>query len=514
MAVGIWRPEQTQAREDLRCVFYNHAAIASTDGLNQTNKLLSETLPGHLEIEPDGQSHLERYLAIAHGKQPSWAGYVSYQGTELSHQSFWQSVTPIQLGETDHLLIMWSTAETLLTQQLEKMAMTDSLTGLYSRHYASDCLAQAVAASKNGTSISNLIFIDLDKFKPINDNYGHAAGDELLVQVGRRITAAIHGNDPACRWGGDEFLVICWQISQMDAISTAEAIRAALAEPYQYQGHTLRISASIGVAEIKGDADLALAAADKAAYQAKVFGGNAVVSADNAMRARVGLRRRLDQAIQEEAFLLHYQPIVRLADRSIAGYEALVRWQDGDRLIYPGYFIDELESSGEIWRLCRLIIRMAAAKIDDLTHRWVSINVSPQTLSRDDFEEIAAPIAGRERGHLEITERLLISTHTSGKIDRLRAMGSKIALDDFGVGESRLAQLAKADILKIDKSLIDNLVDDSDAHKVVNAIVCLASSLGLEIVAEGIEHEDQAQILKYLGCHYGQGYLFGKPEPI
>ena len=256
--------------------------------------------------------------------------------------------------------------------------------------------------------------------------------------------------------------------------------------------------------------------ADVAQRQAKTLGKNRVIvwgDPDNLADKAYQLEQEILDGIRNKEFILHYQPIVELKSKEIKGYEALVSWNKPSGMIYPDVFIPLLENNGNLHLLCRQIFQMASA-IQSKTDKWIGVNISPVTLEREDFREIIQPLITKNQGHFEITERLQLSIKARSEIDFLQKMGGKIALDDFGTGASRYHELHKVNLLKVDKSLIDEIHLNNRSFMICAAVVTLARNLGLEVVAEGIESEAQSNALSIMKCNYGQGYLFGKPSPL
>jgi diguanylate cyclase (GGDEF)-like protein len=489
IALGIWEPEG----DDLRCLFYNRAAVDSTDGLNQSGVLLGEMLPGHRKIQADGRTQLDRYIAIAQGIEPGVSGPLEYAGFEISTSQFWQSAQPIELQGRQCIVIAWA--------PLAQFAICDPMTGLFSRQYLEIEINRSI---RQAPSSSFVLFLDLDKFKPINDVRGHAAGDYVLRCVAQRIKGALRSTDTAARWGGDEFAVLVRDGDGDKVYQFAEQLREAIEKPVD----GFAVTASIGCTTVADTLEATMAVADCCVYLAKEKGGNKVVVSDPAIIERHNRHQRILEAIENDEFLLYYQPIVGLRSGNVAGYEALVRWQDGDKLVSPDAFVPELERTGEIWRLCKKVFAMAAAQQRLIAPLWVSVNLSPVTLDRHDFREIAKPMIG---GHFEVLESRKLSDNAVAELALLRANGSKIALDDFGVGQSRYAEFDRVDLLKLDKSLVDGVEQDI---RVVAGILGMAHSIGLQVVAEGIETKKQADLLQQIGCDFGQGWFFGKPVPL
>ena len=427
-----------------------------------------------------------------------------------------------------------------LEEDLSHLAFHDGLTGLANRVLFRNRLEQAFAVAGRDDATIAVLFVDLDDFKEVNDTLGHAVGDQLLVSVGERIAEIIGVADTAARMGGDEFAILIEQSQDAHrAEDLAAKIVKALAVPVEVSdglggSHIVSGAASVGVATNR-DAESAtelLRHADLALYQAK---GNDKGTwqryqreLHTAMVQRLETRTALHEAIDGEQFAVMYQPIVDLATGDTTGVEALVRWQHPVRgLLGPYHFIEVAEESGAIVEIGRWVLREALAEFARLraadaesTLRYVSVNVSARQFRTPGFveqvrEALADSGARPEWLLLEITESLLLrdAEQVWQDLGALRALGVRIAIDDFGTGYSSLSYLRQmpVDVLKVDKSFIDDILGSDQQRALVDAIVTLARNLDLAVVAEGIEDEGQRAELAAMGCPYGQGYLFSKP---
>jgi diguanylate cyclase (GGDEF)-like protein/PAS domain S-box-containing protein len=429
----------------------------------------------------------------------------------------------------------------VLEDELRHRAFHDSLTNLANRVLFADRVEHALSRrARSGTDVSVLV-LDVDDFKVVNDNLGHAAGDELLVQLAERLLACSREGDTVARLGGDEFAV-CIEIvagSQPDVASTAQRILEVVRAPFPVAGSDVAARVSIGVstadrttvsaAEMLRQADLALYAAKnagKGSYQFFEPGLHRMVL------DRLERRAALEEAIESGQLLLHYQPVMRLSDGEIVGMEALVRWQHpDDGLVPPLEFIPLAEESGLVVALGRWVLDRACADVSRWQSKWtmagrpplrVAVNVSPRQLQSTDFLRMVDATLARHHVDpswltIEITESVLVqdSEEVMTRLRDLDRRGITLALDDFGTGYSSLSYLHRfpIKILKIDQSFVRGMDEHDDRLKILDAIVSLASSLGLELIAEGIEHESQARYLRELGCEYGQGFHFGRPVP-
>ncbi len=432
------------------------------------------------------------------------------------------------------------TEQRRLEDDLTHQAFHDSLTGLANRVLFRNRLEQAYMVAERDAATLGVLFVDLDDFKEVNDTLGHAVGDQLLLAVAQRISSIIGAGSTAARMGGDEFAILVEQSNSADDTEDMAArIVAELAAPLEVPDgegglHLVSGKVSIGVA-VNRDADNAtelLRHADLALYLAKGMGkgGWQRYQSDlaHSMVQRLEMRTQLHEAIEDEQFMLQYQPIVELADQRVTGVEALVRWQHPTRgLLGPFHFVEAAEENGAIvgigsWVLREALRQIATWKAADpgTTLRYVSVNVSPLQFRASDFveqvrEALTEAGAQPEWLLLEITESLVLkdADKVIQDLRALRAMGVRVAIDDFGTGYSSLSYLRQmpVDVLKLDKSFIDDILTSRQQHALVDAIVTLAGNLDLAVVAEGIEEAGQRIALDTMGCHYGQGYHFAKP---
>lgn len=428
-------------------------------------------------------------------------------------------------------------AERMRTQRkLAHQAQHDILTGLPNRSQLLDRLRQAIAHARGGTkAMFAVLFLDLDRFKLVNDSVGHAVGDELLVEVARRVVGAVRTGDTVCRLGGDEFAILAEGLEDdTRAEDIARRVLRALGSPVWIAGRELYPSGSIGIAlwhpRYESGEDM-LRDADAAMYRAKAEGRDRSALFDEAMREHatrtLDLEAELRRALSNDAFEPHYQPIARLADGGVVGHEALLRWHhDQQGLMTPPEFLDVGEETGLIehidWLLYAHVITHMAGP---LKQGYVAINVSPRHFRSADFAErliglLDAAGVAPARLRIEITEAALLedSPRALQALSTLRESGVLVQLDDFGTGYSALSYLHRFPIasLKIDRSFVAGLDSPNSAESlaVVRAIVALGRSLGIECIAEGIETEGQCRALMDLGCDYGQGWLMGRPASL
>jgi diguanylate cyclase (GGDEF)-like protein len=417
-------------------------------------------------------------------------------------------------------------------EQLIHQAMHDALTGLPNRAQLLDRLCRAIARARVSDPVFAVLFLDLDRFKLVNDSVGHAAGDEMLVEAGRRIVGAVRGQDMVARLGGDEFAILVECIDGVGAAEElAQRVLESLGAPMQVAGRELFPAASIGIAmwhpRYRNGEEL-LRDADAAMYKAKAAGRDRWAVFDELMREEavqlLDLEADLRRAINSDAFEAHYQPIVRLSDGEVVGHEALLRWRHDRRgMLLPGDFIGLGEDSGLIEQVDWLLYAQAAQRLAASPEGYVSVNVSPRHFRSDDFALrllglLRTAGADPARLRIEITEVALLddAARALRTMRLLREYGVMAQLDDFGTGFSALSYLHRFPIetLKIDQSFVAGLCGESrpESLAVIRAILALASTLGIETIGEGIEHPAQREALLEMGCVYGQGYLFGRPE--
>ena len=426
-----------------------------------------------------------------------------------------------------------------LFDELRRQALHDPLTGLPNRTLLLDSLRQALSrARRRGTKLA-LLFLDLDRFKVVNDSLGHAVGDRLLVDVADRIMQVIRPGDTATRFGGDEFVVLCEDVTdERDARSVAERMNEALRAPFQIAGQDVFLTSSVGVA-VSGDVDdphALLRDADAAMYRAKDRGRARCEVFDQDLRASLVARMETEQdlrrGLERGEFELHYQPTVDLTTQAVVGVEALVRWRRGGAadVTMPGEFVPLAEETGLILPLGRWVLDEACRqlaiwlRVDDLVHPafTMAVNISALQLTSAGFvEELYAVIAKHavpaHRVCLEITESALLDDIDTAFVvlHRLRAIGIRLALDDFGTGFSSLSYLHQlpVNVVKVDRSFVSRLGVDERDRAVLAGMVDLAQALDLMVVAEGVETPGQVAELQLLGCDVAQGYYFARPAP-
>ena len=425
-------------------------------------------------------------------------------------------------------------------QRLDRLAHHDQLTGLPNRLYLAAHLPEAMQEAKQRGLPLAVLFLDLDRFKHVNDTHGHETGDKLLQAVAKRVSEAVRSEDVVIRMGGDEFVVILSTVKTVTQVhETASRITQTLSTPIVIDGRPLVTTVSIGVSLYPRDGDdvgSLLRHSDTAMYQAKDRGRNnfQIFSPimDRKLKERVAIEASLRAAIESAQLDVHYQPMVEIETRRLTGLEALVRWKHPQQgYIPPSRFIPVAEETGLIvaigdFVLRRVIADMATWRASGLTLVPVSINVSAGQLGRSNLREAISELT--EANHIdpallqiELTEGAMFEQQESRSggesyeniVNELRALGVRIAIDDFGTGYSSLSYLKRwhVDYLKIDRSFVRDLVTDSNDHAIVGAVIAMAKHLRITVVAEGVEGWPQLEMLRKLGCRFAQGYLFAEP---
>jgi diguanylate cyclase (GGDEF)-like protein/PAS domain S-box-containing protein len=422
-----------------------------------------------------------------------------------------------------------------LEAELEHQAFHDSLTGLANRALFSNRVSHAIERGVRRRNLFAVLLIDLDDFKTVNDSLGHAAGDELLVLVARRLESCLRPEDTCARLGGDEFAILIENIASPEAaIVVSQRILDAIGEPLRLFGSEVAAQGSVGIAVGSGDQSPTevLRSADLAMYSAKNEGKSRFALYEPAMHEhvleRLALKADLQRSVVDEQFEVHYQPIVALQTGEIVAVEALVRWRHPERgLVYPDDFIPLAEETGLILPLGRFVLETACRdvqhwRVRGLRDLGVSVNISATQLASASLPaEVTAALRGASLEPsaltLEITESMLLDSHAvSARLAELKALGVRVAIDDFGTGYSSLNYLRRfpVDMLKIAKPFVDQIGADPEQERLAEAILRLGGTLGLDTVAEGIEEAGQRERLRRLNCRYGQGFFFSPPLPV
>src|SRR5581483_2737857 len=418
-------------------------------------------------------------------------------------------------------------------RQLFQAAHHDQLTGLPNRSSLERCLKDAVDEARERGRRFGLLFLDLDRFKAINDTLGHGAGDEVLREVGARLQQSLRQGDFIARMGGDEFVILLRRTNAVDEIEhiVARLIRTVSA-PITVRDREVCVGVSVGCAvfpEHGTDPEALTAHADAAMYRAKEDGG-ALAVYDEKMHADVVARFALEVGLRQAAsrgeLRLEFQPLVDAAATRIIGCEALVRWQHPELgLLTPATFIPVAEETGDIVLIDRWVIETAceaAARLRRVAPDFrIAVNLSPRDMREDGLPELIGATLARhglspDALIVEITETAALDEAVLPALHRLRKLGVHVAMDDFGVGHSSLARLKKLPItcLKIDRSFIVDLARDVADQAIVASIVGVARAIGIDVIAEGVETEEQASFVRAAGCNGAQGYIFGRPQSL
>jgi diguanylate cyclase (GGDEF)-like protein/PAS domain S-box-containing protein len=477
------------------------------------------------------------WAALATAPDGHWRGEVGLRQRDGRLLVALQTASRVPEAEDDEVRYVLTCSDLTsirrAQEQLNYLAHHDVLTGLPNRALLDERLDHELQRARRLGHGVALMFIDLDGFKTINDSLGHAAGDRLLQEVGRRLRASIRDADTAARLGGDEFVVVMTDLTQPeDASRLADKLLSLLAEPVDVGGRGVKGTASIGVAVFPqdgGDRGALMMAADSAMYAAKAGGRNHVAFYTRALARRA--RRRLDveqglrRSLERGELELHFQPIFALRDASLVAAEALLRWRREDGVsVAPQQFVPVAEDSGLIETIGVFVLE----RICEHARAWADaglmpprlcMNVSPRQLERGDFAGrllrlLESSGLSPDRLEIEVTETALRAGAASlHQLDAIRALGVRIAIDDFGTGYSSLSALKHLplDRLKIDRSFVHDLPDDTSALAIVETIVAMSRTLGLCVTAEGIETDAQLAALRRIGCEDGQGFLLGVP---
>lgn len=534
---------QTEAAIDdplnLRIIYVNDAFSRAT-GYSSGEAIGKSALV--LVGEKTSIAEVDRIRATLSNYEPVRAEVIFYH---KNGTPFWVDVNMVPIrneqGQVTHFVSVMRevTERKLAEEQLRRNAFHDSLTGLPNRLLFMERLSQTVAhTSENSSYRFALLFLDLDRFKVINDSLGHMIGDQLLIAIARRLEGCLSKNDTVARLGGDEFTILLENIqNDSDATKIAERVQHALSKPFNLSGHEVFTSASIGIMLSSTDFDRPedlLRGADIAMYRAKAQGKACHEVFDTDMHTHVvalmQLENDLRKAVERQEFELYYQPIVALATGRIVGFEALVRWQHPEQgMISPAKFVPIAEETGLIIPLGQWVLREACRQLKRWQNEFaseppltISVNLSSRQFSQPSLINQIRQIL-TDTGvdahciKLEITESAIME-NTESAMDmllQLKAMGIQLSVDDFGTGYSSLGYLYRfpMDVLKIDRSFVSRVDIDGEKLELVRTIITLAWNLGMDVVAEGVETTKQLAQLKALKCEYAQGYLFSKPLP-
>ena len=461
--------------------------------------------------------------------------------TKKNGDLYWclEAISPLknEAGDVTHFVaITEDISERKQTEQtIRHLAFHDALTGLPNRRLFRDRLEQAIAAGQRNKTRFALMLLDLDHFKTINDTLGHDAGDELLVVVATRLSERIRATDTLARMGGDEFALLACDIGHPDDVAhLARQLQLALSRPILIQGRELYLSTSVGITlfpDDTEDVEALVKHADIALYRAKDMGRDNfqffTADMNRTIIERMNLVNNMRVAIERQEFVLHYQPQVDMVSGAIDSVEALIRWRHPEMgLVSPGQFITLAEETGMIAPIGEWVLRTACAQARSWQLAGMPLRVAVNLSGRQFLQgDLAAKIAGilDECGldasllEVEITESMLMqdTAQTNAALTALHRLGLKISIDDFGTGYSSLSYLKRMpiDILKIDQSFVRDIHTDPDDRSIVTAVIALAHSLHLKVVAEGVETPEQLAFLRSQKCDTVQGYLFSRPVP-
>ncbi len=511
--------------------FTRITGYASSEVLGRNPRLLSSGRHDHGFYCAMWQQLLE---------QNFWQGEIWNRRKNGEVYPEWLSITKVhrESGNDIHYVGIFSdiSEQKSAQQRIEYLAHHDQLTGLPNRALLRERFERASAHSMRAGEQVALMFLDLDNFKYVNDVFGHSMGDKLLCLVTHRLHACLREVDILSRLGGDEFVAVLTGIKEASAVAmVAEKIVLSLRNPFDIDGNVFHIGVSIGISLHPTDAadfDALLKHADMAMYQAKANGRDTYNFFTQAMNRlihdRLDMERKLRNALDTGAFLLHYQPQVDLASQRIIGIEALLRWPiKGDGMMQPALFIPAAEECGLIVPLGEWVIQEACrcaqrCHVGGMADMVIAVNLSAVQLLRGNIVETVRK-ALAESGlpphclELELTESMLIqdTEHTLEIVRQLKSLGVQLSLDDFGTGYSNVSYLKrlKVDKLKIDQSFVRDLSANSESVAIVRAMIEMGRSLNLNIIAEGVETETQAALLRELACHHAQGFLFHRPIP-
>jgi len=424
-----------------------------------------------------------------------------------------------------------------LEAKLAKLAHFDGLTGLYNRSIFNELLIKAIQQSERSGQKFALVTLDLDNFKFVNDNYGHPAGDQLLTKISRRLKHSTRSSDIVARLGGDEFSLLLKDVkNDSDFVKLVENIMAIFQEPIQIDSKPVAVTTSAGIAIFPTDAKIAnelIDHSDRAMYQAKTLGRNNYSFYNQQLHQEAIIKHQLELelncALENNQLLLHYQPIIALNTGKIKSYEALLRWPDGEKgFRNTEEFIAVAEESNLILKIGDWVFKQACLQLklwseQGITDRHISINASANQFNSDDFTVLVTQYVKEapdlaQKLTIELTERkpLVIAAKTVSRLKVLSDLGIKFSVDDFGIGHSSISYLRAfpMDSIKIDKSIIQNILKSNEDLALCTAIIALGKALSLDVIAEGVETEAMANLLSSLACPYVQGYLYSKPMPL
>jgi diguanylate cyclase (GGDEF)-like protein/PAS domain S-box-containing protein len=511
-------------------------ALARIFGYDSPEELIAsvDDIPRQMYVEPERRSEFQRLIEA----EGSVSGF-EFQAFRKNGEVIWLSVNAYAHRDAEGKVAYYEGTTEDITErrvyqaQIERQASYDALTGLANRTLLNTRLNKAIARAAERHEEIAVAFIDLDQFKFINDTFGHELGDGLLQNMADRLRACVRDSDTVARQGGDEFVLLLTGYRPEDLVGVIQRVHAAIARPWQAGRRDFHVSSSIGVAIYPDDgrnADVLLRNADAAMYKAKENGRNGfqffTAELNHALVERLDIEHRLRGALARKQFLLHYQPRIDMSTGRIAGAEALLRWRVPQQgLVSPARFISVAEDTGLIVPIGRWVLHSACQQArawqnEGLPPVIVSVNVSPRQFREGNIVETIAEAlraTGLDARYLQIELTEGLAMHGAEKyvhmLGQIKELGVQIAVDDFGTGYSSLSYLKRfpVDQLKVDRSFVTDLATDPDDAVIVQAIIALGHKLGLRVVAEGVETEEQLQFLRRCQCDEMQGFLFGAP---
>lgn len=521
--------------------YHIEIAVSLGEGLEKLQSIECDVVISDLSLPDSDGLHIIDRLQDAESKVP----IIVMTGNDNQRVA----VQAVKQGAQDYLVkgqgdghlisrsIDYSIERKKVELGLSYLAQYDALTGLANRMLFRERLDRAlIRAGRNDTFVA-LMFIDLDRFKNVNDTLGHDAGDKLLVEVSKRLAAVVREGDTIARLGGDEFTIVLEEIKNVDATSNiAKKIISQMTEPFEINGVEVFVTPSIGITlypQDGKDAENLLKNADTAMYRAKELDRNNfqyyMANLNTRSIARLDLESKLRRSLENDEFSLYYQPKIDLAHQSIIGAEALIRWRHPELgIMPPSSFIPLAEEIGMIEPIGNWVIKTACKQVSELLTKYgivlpVAVNVSARQFRNPNFIPYIDSILAHyelEPGciEIEITESTIMeqTSHTNLTLQSLKERGIRVSIDDFGTGYSSLNYLRRfmIDTLKVDRSFVQEVAEGTDEAAITCAIIALGRSLNMNVVAEGVERREQAEFLLKNGCNEAQGYYFSKPLPV
>ena len=493
-----------------------------------------------LNLVPEpARDQWQTFTSASDSQTSDRTGEVQFQHS--SGSAIWvdQSITTVTSENNEHHLLLQirdMAEQRSVRKELQRRTLHDELTGLANRALLEDRVAQAIHRVERDGSLAALFFIDIDRFKIINDTWGHGVGDQLLIMLAERLEAVCRKEDTVARFGGDEFIILCESLRDESEIwLTTERIRAEFAVPFELNEQSISVTLSIGIdiCTSGDDVETLIRDADIAMYQAKALGRNQAVLFVTKMRDGIieqdTLQRELIEALKHDQFELYYQPLIKIHENRIIGFEALVRWNHPVRgILSPAAFLPLASKIGILPTLDLWALKTAVSQLVEWTNElpeaadWrIAVNAAPENFDNVLFGTIVIDALttlgiASNRVVLEITEEAILANPNTANaiIKQLHDFGLTVACDDFGSGYSSLSQLAELDFdtLKIDKSLIA-AIGQSPYKEIVGATLDMAKALGMDTVAEGDETSEHLALLREMGASHAQGYFFSRPVP-